>query len=317
MRGLTRRTDPAGRGRTPAAATLALFALCVAAVAAPAQSPPQASPSPPRTGRSEKSATRAVARPAEPAPSTAAPLAQPSTSQAPTSQPSTQQASPATSVHSEIGQSPIRLNLNRDDAPPKAAGTPATPANASGFDLPRVAGALAIVLALIFALRWILRRSMSATLQPGATSAVQVLSRSPLSPRQQLLLLRVGRRLLVVSDCNGQLSSLSEISDPDEVAALVGQLRDEKRTSPSGSFGNLLGMWRRGGEDAERDDDVDAVNAAAGEEFPRAAPDAPGLRGRRDRHGDDEGADLSDVSARDEIQGLMERVRLISNQFKE
>lgn len=307
MRGLTRRTDPAGRGRTPAAAALAACALCVAAVTAPAQALPQASPSPARMTQGEKSTTRPVARPAGPAPSTAAPLAQPST----------QQASAATSAHSEIGQSPIRLNLNRDDAPPKAAGTPATRANASGFDLPRVAGALAIVLALIFALRWILRRSMSATLQPGATNAVQVLSRSPLSPRQQLLLLRVGRRLLVVSDCNGQLSSLSEISDPDEVAALVGQLRDEKRTSPSGSFGNLLGLWRRGGEDAGRCDDVDGVNAAAGEEFPRAAPDVPGLRGRRDRHGDDDGAEPSDVSAREEIHGLMERVRLISNQFKE
>jgi flagellar biogenesis protein FliO len=182
-----------------------------------------------------------------------------------------------------------------------------------GFDLPRVLGALAVVLGLIFALRWLLRRSMNPASLPGVTNTVQVLTRSPLSPRQQLLLVRVGRRLLVVSDCNGQLNSLSEISDPDEVAALVGQLRDEKLTSASRSFGNLLGIWRRGGEDVRDDDTVDDGAVGIAEEYPRAAPDVPE---RRDERDSDEGDDPSVSSARSEIHGLLERVRNISHQLK-
>jgi len=52
-------------------------------------------------------------------------------------------------------------------------------------------GAILFVLGLIFALRWLLRRSMNPASLPGATNAVQVLTRSPISPRQQLLLVRV------------------------------------------------------------------------------------------------------------------------------
>jgi hypothetical protein len=141
---------------------------------------------------------------------------------------------------------------------------------------------------------------MGAAGVPGATNAVQVLTRSPVAQRQQVLLVRVGRRLLVVSDCNGQLSPLSEITDPDEVAALVGQLRDEKLTAASTSFGNLLGRWRRGaGPDDEEED------------FPRAAPDVPG---RADGAEDED--DPAAVAASQELSGLVERVRLLSSQFK-
>jgi hypothetical protein len=139
---------------------------------------------------------------------------------------------------------------------------------------------------------------------------VQVLTRSHLSPRQQLLLVRVGRRLLVVSDCNGQLNSLSEITDPDEVAALVGQMRDEKLTAASRTFGNLLGIWRR----AEPADSADEVETDE-ETYPRAAPDVPppAADDDPDAQADD---DPNVLSARSEIHGLMERVRGISSQLR-
>jgi flagellar biogenesis protein FliO len=174
-----------------------------------------------------------------------------------------------------------------------------------------VAGALALVLGLIFALRWLFKRSVNPATLPGATTAVQVLTRSYLSPRQQLLLVRVGRRLLVVSDCNGQLNSLSEITDPDEVASLVGQLRDEKLTSASRTFGNLLGIWRRTTEDPAADDGVETDD----ETYPRAAPEVPphGSDDEPDAQPDD---DPTVLSARSEIHGLLERVRGISGQLK-
>ena len=238
---------------------------------------------------------------------------------------------PAPAGRSAFDQRPIRTDI----APARSASAATAPATAPAaptltrapFDFQRVLGALAIVLGLIFALRWVLRRSMNPAALPRASGTVQVLTRSPLSPRQQLLLLRVGRRLLVVADCNGQLNALSEITDPNEVAALVGQLRDEKLTAASRSFGNLLGMWRRGDDESAADDEADPGR----EHYPRAAPEV--LRRRAAADGDDvdetdtcdagadeSGADESDApsvaSARDEIHGLTERVRLISHQFK-
>jgi hypothetical protein len=42
------------------------------------------------------------------------------------------------------------------------------------------------------------------------------------------------------------MNSLSEITDPDEVAALVGQLREEKLAVAANiAFGGLLGRMRR------------------------------------------------------------------------
>ena len=263
----------------------------------------------------------------------AAAVAAPSLAQAPASQApvqqnmkTTQPAAPAASqpaaVRSQIGQTQIRDTARRGGATTAPAGdgaeNAADPAPAgTGYDISRVVGALAIVLGLIFALRWVLRRSINPAGAPGATNAVQVLTRSPLSPRQQLLLVLVGRRLIVVADCNGQLNALSELTDPDEVAALVGQLRDEKLSAASNSFGNLLGRLRRGADERMADGD----GGAEDESFPRVPHDMPELarehRGGRDAGPvDEDEAGPSVASAQNEIQGLMERVRVISNQFR-
>ncbi|MFT3788928.1 MAG: flagellar biosynthetic protein FliO [Tepidisphaeraceae bacterium] len=92
----------------------------------------------------------------------------------------------------------------------------------STLDLPRVLAALAIVVALIFGLRWAARRFLGAGGTTTRNRNVRVLSRSPIAPRQQILLLQVGRRVIVTADCAGQLSTLANIEDPDEVAQLIG-----------------------------------------------------------------------------------------------
>lgn len=288
-------------GRLPPRQLLpaAILAVCILAIgvsAAGAQLPAaqQTSPAPPSgmpTTRPAARATNNVAMASAPHPSATQPAV----------------------ARPENAEGAMRRDAPRDDGPrSNSSAAPAAAATPPGLNLSRLFGALTLVLGLIFALRWVLRRAARPGFLPGATNTVQVLTRSPLSPRQQLLLVRVGRRLLVVADCNGQLNSLSEITDADEVAALVGQLRDEKLSSASKSFGNLLGMWRRGGEAAADEEDV----PADGEEFPRAAPDVPARRNSSDA-GDDEGGDDPAVaSARGEINGLMERVRLISHQFK-
>jgi flagellar biogenesis protein FliO len=271
-----------------------LLAACALSVAGAAAAPRPAAAQPAR-----QSTTRPAPVAIGPAPARGA---------APATAPASQPYSPARTA---AGLVPLRREVSQTQ-PARAATTKASaePPAAPGFDLGRVAGALAIVLGLIFALRWLMGRTLQPGRMVGATGAVQVLSRSPLSPRQHLLLLRVGRRLIVAADCNGQLSSLSEITDPDEVAALVGQVRDEKLTSASKCFGNMLGRWKRPSDDSGEDE---------GEDFPRVPPDvydAPARR-RDDADGRGDGDDDASVAgARNEMSNLMERVRSLSQQFK-
>lgn len=119
-----------------------------------------------------------------------------------------------------IGQTTAPANLIR------TATTQGAAARSNALDLPRVIGSLALVIATIFALRWSARRFLR--LPSGQSSdAVRVLSRTPISPKQHVVLLAVGRRVLVVADSGQQLSTLCEISDQEEVRSLGGVAVDD------------------------------------------------------------------------------------------
>ena len=82
--------------------------------------------------------------------------------------------------------------------------------------------ALAIVVSLIYACRYVLRRLGKAGRPGGVDSdVIEVLSRTGVGARQQLLLVRLGRRLVLVGSWPGGMAGLSEITDPAEVSALT------------------------------------------------------------------------------------------------
>ena len=190
--------------------------------------------------------------------------------------------------------------LLRGRAPAAASGANAGANPASrGLEYPRVALALSAVIALIFALRWAAKKYFP---QPGRTngsSVVQVLARSPLAPRQQILILRVGRRILVVGDTGSQMNPLSEITDPDEVATLIGQLGEEKAFLAARPFSSLFSRAR---QELSPDEATDAADRDA--PHPADETEAPGA------------AETGIAATRDEISGLMERVRGLSQQFR-
>lgn len=175
-------------------------------------------------------------------------------------------------------------------APPLNSGAPSHP---QSLDYPRVLAALGIVIGLIFVLRWFGRFFFPAAVGRGKNRAIEVISRSPLSPKQQVMLLRVGRRLIVVADSGSQMNPLCEITDPDEVAALVGQLQGERSSTPTRAFGSMFGRSR---QEFETEDDVQR-------------PPSDGLR-------EPEEEEPPVTSAREELSGLRERVRLLAEQFK-
>lgn len=225
----------------------------------------------------------------------------PSVSQAAKSEPSSD-AGIANSrmTHSQIDSEPIHRIPHPEPSPGTSAIT-----ESHGMESTRVAGALAMVIALILLLRWGGRKLFVSPGAIGSTRAVQVLARSPLSPRQQIILLRIGRRVIVVGDSGSQMNSLSEITDADEVASLIGQLRDEKTESASKMFGKLFN--RASNEMAAAAGDVDADDNpeyldAISEPSDALTPSHP--------------ADPVVADAREEITGLAAKIRRLSRQIQ-
>jgi len=154
------------------------------------------------------------------------------------------------------------------------------------IEVSRVGLALLTVLALIFFLRWIGKRLLPNAAGGRASGAVRVLSRSPVSTRQHVLLVQVGRRVLVVADNGTQMSPLSEITDADEITHLISQIGGSANSAIREALGSVLGVAQ------EQFDEKIETNGA-----------------------DDGPADEAVASTRGEIDGLMEKVRVLARQL--
>lgn len=163
-----------------------------------------------------------------------------------------------------------------------ASGTQLTtpPSDAVGSGTLGALGALGLVLGLILVLRWGWVRFGGAVVA-RSSPAVEVLSRTTVSPRNHVVLLRVGGRIVVVGDSSAGLRTLAQIEEPDEVAGLLEAVTAAKTTSISQTFSQLLS--HKGGEFG------DSLDAPADPEH------------RVDR-------------ARDSLSGLLTRVRTLSQQ---
>jgi len=120
--------------------------------------------------------------------------------------------------------------------------------NGGGWlDWVQPAVALAVVVALILCLRYALRRLGRAGVLKARTGAIDVLAQRSLSAKHQLYLVRMGERLVLVGASPEGLSTLCEVTDPEEIARLTKQLE----RSP----GALSELFRRkpGKEDGSSD----------------------------------------------------------------
>lgn len=106
-----------------------------------------------------------------------------------------------------------------DDAEDRAVGSDG--GKGLGGSVLRTVLALGVVVALIFVLRFVLRRFGPGRQGRGRGGPMTVLARTSVSPRQQMLLVRLGRRLVLVGSGPEGMVSLAEVRDADEVAELV------------------------------------------------------------------------------------------------
>jgi flagellar biogenesis protein FliO len=145
------------------------------------------------------------------------------------------------------------------------------------------------VVGLILLTRLVLKRFLGLEATLGG-QVIEVLARQNLSARQQLALLQVGRRIVLVGSSGGQLATLATITDADEIAEIVARSR-QRKLAAAASFRSLFGQ------------------AAGAYQAPAAdvTPETPEGDERAARTSEpDEGA-LAE--ARAEVLGLLEKVR--------
>jgi flagellar biosynthetic protein FliO len=169
----------------------------------------------------------------------------------------------------------------------KAPGAGAVEGSGS-WDTIRVFVALLIVLAAIYLCKWLMRRIMGLPSASSSEQLVKVLSRTNISPKQSVVVLQVGQRVLVVADSGQQMSTLCEITDAEEIRAFTG--------GPVPAKAPFESVLRR--EMSRQDGDEDSDAPAASE------PQAEAITG----------GGLSPT--RREVHSLLEKVRGLSQQFK-
>jgi flagellar biogenesis protein FliO len=117
---------------------------------------------------------------------------------------------------------------------------------ALGVSWARIAGALGLTLALAIGVLALLRKLSLGRDALGSARApsglVEVLARYPLAPRQNLIVLKLDRRVLLLSHSvggRGEASSvrtLTEIVEPEEVASILLKTRDDEGDTIAARF---------------------------------------------------------------------------------
>jgi len=138
-----------------------------------------------------------------------------------------------------------------------------------------------VVIALIFAARYVLARASGRSHSNAGGGVVEVLWRAPVAGKSHIVLVRVGQRMLILSESGGGMNTLAEVSDPEEMADLLARVSSAKPTSISESFSNLMDRFNRG----HSEDVVDTIEL-----------------------GGDDGEYQTDRT-RDQVTGLLARLR--------
>lgn len=99
---------------------------------------------------------------------------------------------------------------------------------------------LAIVLGLFLSVVWWLRRKLPAGPKQLPREVLEVLGKTTLGPRQELQLIRLGGKLVLLGASGTQTQSLAEITDSDEVERITTTCRQQPGVSVTASFREAL-----------------------------------------------------------------------------
>jgi flagellar biosynthetic protein FliO len=99
-----------------------------------------------------------------------------------------------------------------------------------------VGASLVVVLGLFLIVAWLLRKASPAAAASLPKEVFEILGRAPLASRQQVHLVRCGRKLLLLSVTQAGIDTLAEIDDPAEVDRLAGLCVQAQPGSATAAF---------------------------------------------------------------------------------
>ena len=105
-----------------------------------------------------------------------------------------------------------------------------------------VVGSLAAVLGLFLLVAYAMRHLTPRAMSNLPPDVFEVLGRAPLAGRQQVHLLRCGKKLLLVSVTATGTETLTEVTDPPEVDRLLGLCEQTKPNSATATFRTVFGQ---------------------------------------------------------------------------
>lgn len=109
-----------------------------------------------------------------------------------------------------------------------------------------VLGSLAVVLGIFLLVAWGMRRAAPAGSIALPGEVFEVLGRAAMSGRQQVHLLRCGKKLVLVSVTPAGAETLTEITDEPEVDRLSGLCQQARPNSATAAFRQVFGQLARG-----------------------------------------------------------------------
>ncbi len=125
----------------------------------------------------------------------------------------------------------------------------------------QVTCALVIVVGLIYVGRNLARKYIPGAAVGNGKGVVEVLARHALNRQQSIVLVRIGSQIVALNQTRESSQSVLVISDPQEVASILGQVQGEKSTSIQKQFNSYLKTARHELEDGDDPDLLEASKA--------------------------------------------------------
>jgi flagellar biogenesis protein FliO len=115
----------------------------------------------------------------------------------------------------------------------------------------QVVAALMVVIGLIFIAKAAARKFLPGAKAGAGKGVIEVLARSPLSKTQSLVLVRIGSQIVALNQGKDTSNSVLVISEPEEVAKIIGQIEGRNPKSIQAGFTRLLKNARQDLEHGE------------------------------------------------------------------
>ena len=120
-------------------------------------------------------------------------------------------------------------------------------------------GALAIVMCVMGGLYWVIRRWVP-SVRTSDNRVVRVVARTAITPKHHAALLRIGQRFVLVGISGDKINTLSEITNPQEVADLTARV-DTTQSSHATGFENLLSKETADYTESKPDLNMETISA--------------------------------------------------------